>query len=138
MSLLQSIMETIAARLKTVEGLRVHEQPPKTIVPPAGIVSYPESIDYDQTYRQGMTRVSGLKVWLVVGNVTERSTRDRLAAYVAESGEQSVKAALEAEEDGLPWDVLQVGSVEFDVITIGSVDYMAAGFSIDLACQGGT
>lgn len=132
---LAPIMDEMAARLKTVGGLRVSAQPPKTIVPPAAIVSYPESINYDQTYAHGMTRVNGLKVWLVVGNVTDRSARDALASYVAESGAKSVKLALEGGTSPA-WDDLHVVSVEFDVITIASVDYIAAGLTINLACQG--
>lgn len=134
---LAPIMDEIAERLKTIGGLRVSAQPPKTITPPAGIVSYPNTIEYDQTYGRGMTRVSGLQVWLVVGNVTDRTARDSLAAYVSDTGTKSVKLALE-DEDSEVWDDLHVESVEFDVVSIAGTEYMAAGFTINLVCQGGT
>ncbi len=131
---LEPIMDEIATRLGNVGGLRVHAQPPKSISPPAAIVSYPDEIDYDQTYGRGMTNVSGLKVWLVVGNVTDRSARDQLAGYVSDTGPQSVKLALEGPSQH--WDDLRVVSAEFDVVTIAGVDYIAAGLTLDLACQG--
>lgn len=131
---LAPIMDEIAQRLKTIGGLRVSAQPPKSISPPAAIVSYPDSVDYDQTYGRGMTNVTGLKVWLVVGNVTDRSARDALAEYVSDTGPKSVKSALEGA--AAAWDDLHVVSAEFDVLTIAGVDYIAAGLTINLACQG--
>lgn len=133
-----TIMQEIAERLDAIPNLRVHPHPPKTIVPPAAIVSYPERVEYDQTYGRGMTRVEGLQVWLVVGKATDRSARDALGGYVAEAGAASVKAVLEAVDGGDVWDDLHVVSVDFDVVTIASIDYMAAGFTINLTCQGGT
>jgi len=132
---LASLMQEIATRLGTVPGLRIHAQPPKTITPPAAIVSYPESVQYDQTYGRGMTRVEALKVWLVVGIVTDRAGRDSLSEYVSDEGEKSIKLCLE-DYEGETWDDLTVASVEFDVVTIAGVDYMAAGLTINLACQG--
>jgi hypothetical protein len=131
------IMQEIADRLDGIAGLRVFAHPPKTVTAPAAIVSYPQAVAYDQTYGRGMTRVNGLQVWLVVGKATERSARDDLGDYVAEAGPRSVKVALEA-AGADSWDDLHVESVEFDVVTIASIDYMAAGFTINLACQGGT
>lgn len=136
--MIKAIMDEIATRLDTIGGLRVHASPPKTIVPPAGIVSYPDDIAYDQTYGRGMTRIEALKVWLVVGSVTDRTARDKLSGYVSEVGSKSVRLALEGDLDGAPWDDLHVESVEFDTVTIAGVDYIAAGFTLNLTCQGGT
>jgi hypothetical protein len=133
--LLAEIMQEVADRLDTLSGVRVHAHPPKTIVPPAAIVSYPEGVEFDQTYGRGMTSVDTLKVWVVVGNVTDRAARDKLSEYVSDQGPNSVKLCLE-DYDATQWDDLTVASVEFDVVTIAGVDYMAAGFTINLACQG--
>ncbi|WP_433117101.1 hypothetical protein [Micromonospora sp. CA-246542] len=136
---LDDVMDGIARRIKDLGGLQVHAQPPKTIIPPAAVVSYPETIEYDATYGRGMDRISGLSVWLVVGKVTDRSARDALAAYAADTGAKSVKLALEDDSDeDRPWDDLHVASAEFDILTIAGIDYIAAGFTLNLACQGGT
>lgn len=131
------IMEAVAARLQVIGGLRVHPSPPGSVVPPAAIVSYPENIAYDQTYGRGMTKIGRLQVWVVVGKVVDRAARDRLSGYVSEVEATSVKLALEAPGDA-PWDDLHVESVDFDVYTEAGVDYMAAGFNINMTLQGGT
>lgn len=132
---LNDVMDEVAEVLGAITGLRVFGYPPPTVSPPAGIVSYPESIDYDQTYGRGMDRISGLPVLLVVGKATERSAREKVAGWAAGSGPNSVKAVLEAHE----WtscDVLTVTECIFDVVTIAAIDYLAAMFSLDIAGSG--
>lgn len=135
---LNMIMDEVGARLADISGLRVFDYPPPTVVPPAGIVSYPERIHYDQTYGRGMTTVEGLPVIVIVGKATDRTARDTVASYVADTGALSVKTALEQGRDTLAWDDAQVVESSFDVLTIAGVDYIAAIFSVNFACQGGT
>lgn len=135
--MIEAVMEAVAARLQVVGGLRVSASPPGSVVAPAAIVSYPDKINYDQTYGRGMTSIERLQVWVVVGKVVDRSARDKLSAYVSEVGDKSIKAALESDGDA-PWDDLHVESVEFDVYTESGVDYMAAGFNLNIVLQGGT
>ena len=59
---LDDVMDELAGALAAITGLRVFAYPPPTVVPPAGIVSYPESVIYDQTYHRGMDRISALPV----------------------------------------------------------------------------
>lgn len=132
---LNDVMDEVAEALKTITGLRVFDYPPPTVVPPAGIVSYPDRIDYDQTYGRGMDRVSGLPVILVVGKATDRAAREKAAGWAAGSGPTSVKAVLEAASYS-SCDVLVVTSCTFDVVTIASVDYIAAMFELDIAGGG--
>jgi len=131
---LADVMDEVAARLGAVDGLRVFPYPADHVSPPAAIVSYPETYTFDETYGRGMDRMT-LPVVVVVGKPTDRSSRDRLAAYVAGSGPGSVKAAVEA-GDGAAFDTVRVVSVEFDVIAIAGTDYIAAVFDLDVAGQG--
>jgi len=128
------VMDEVAGRLATISGLRVFAYPPPTLAPPAAIVSYPESLTFDATYGRGMDRMR-LPVVAVVGKPSDRSTRDHLAAYCNGSGPQSIKAALEV---GLytSFDTLRVESIDFDVVGIAGVDYMAAILTLDITGQG--
>jgi hypothetical protein len=134
---LDLVMDEIAGALGGITGLRVFGYPPPTVVPPAGIVSYPERINYDQTYGRGMDRISALPVILVVGKATDRAARDTAAGWAAGSGARSVKAVLEA-ATYTSCEVLTVTSCSFDVVTIAGVDYIAAMFELDIAGSGGS
>lgn len=127
-------MDEVAARLKTIDGLRVFAYPPGKVSPPAAIVSYPDDYTYDATYGRGMDRMT-LPVVLVEGRPTDRTTRDRVGAYVNGSGTKSIKAVLESGEY-TTFDVVRVANVEFDAFTIGAVEYMSAAFTLDIAGQG--
>lgn len=131
---LANVMDAVSTRIDTITGLRCHPYPPGSVTPPAGIVSYPERIDFDETYGRGMDRMS-LPLVLVVGKVSDRAARDALGAYCNGSGAKSVKAVLES-GTYTAFDSLRVASIEFDVVSIGGVDYMAGLFTLDIAGSG--
>ena len=131
---LANVMEAISDRLDTIAGLRCFAYPPGTVTPPAAIVSYPEDITFDETYGRGMDRMS-LPVVLVVGKVSDRTARDRLGAYCNGTGASSVKAVLESGTYSA-FHTVRVASIEFDVVSIAGVDYIAALFTLDIAGSG--
>lgn len=131
---LAQVMQQIADRLDTIDGLRTHAHPMGSVTPPAAIVSYPEVIDYDQTYQRGEDHLT-LPLVVVVGRPYDRGTRDALAPYVNGSGPSSVKAVLEA-GDFTAFATVEVQRCEFDVLSIGGVDYMAALFTLDISGSG--
>src|SRR5690606_41488359 len=91
---LSAVMDELGDRLATISGLRVHRWPPDNITPPAAIVSYPDSYEFDSTYSRGMDRVE-VPVAVAVGKVSERAARARLSGYIAGTGPASVKHVLE-------------------------------------------
>lgn len=125
----------MARRLGTIDGLRPFAYPPDSVTAPAGIVSYPKEIEFDQTYGRGLDRIEAWPVVVVVGKVTDRTAADRIYAYAAATGPASVKRALEA-RDPAPWDDLQVRSCEFEVVEIAGVDHIAALFTCSIYGQG--
>lgn len=131
---LGEVMQEIADRLDTIDGLHVYAYPPGSVTPPAAVVGFPDSLTFDVTGRRGKDRMS-LPVVVVVGRPTDRSTRDRLAQYCDGSGAASVKAAVEA---GTPasFGSVRVVDAEFDVVTIGGQDYAAALFTLDIGGAG--
>ncbi len=131
---LAAVMDAIGDRLDMIDGLRVHKFPVGSVSPPAAVLSYPDEYEYDSTYARGMDRMS-LPVFVVVGKASERTARDRLAAYVNGSGASSVKQVLES-GSYVAFDVVVVKSADFDVVRIADVDYLAAVFDLDVAGRG--
>lgn len=132
----RAVMAEIGQKLAAITGLNIFDYPPPTLVPPAGVVSYPDRIEYDQTYGRGVDQISGLPVILVAGKATDRSGCDLVTGWAAGDGPTSVKAALEA-ADWTSCDDLTVTACTFEVVTIAGVDYIAAMFVCD-ASGGGT
>ena len=135
---LTPFMIEAAAVLKTITGLQVFAHPPEKINPPAGAVSYPDSIEYGVSYGgpRGATRLSGVNIVLVANKATSVDARNTVAGWVATSGPKSVPALLKAHE----WtsvDFLHVTNCDFDVVTIGAVDYLAAMFKATAMISGG-
>lgn len=79
------VMDEIGDRLETVGGLRVYRYPADNVQPPCAEITYPEEYLFDETYGRGSDRMT-IPVTLMVGRVSDRSARDRLAALVARSG----------------------------------------------------
>lgn len=131
---LAAVMDDVSNRLAAIPGLRCFAYPPPTISPPAAIVSYPDTYTFDETYGRGMDRVN-LPVVLVVGKVSDRATRDALGAYCNGTGPKSVKQVLES-GTYTAFHTVRVENIEFDVVSIAAIDYMAAAFTLDIAGSG--
>lgn len=130
---INDVVAELAAQLDTVEGLRVHPEPPGTIAPPAAILTFPD-ITFDATYGRGMDSLI-LPVVLAVARLSDRASGKRIREFVSGSGPGSIKAVVEAGEY-TAFDTVRVASVEFDVIPIAAVDYLAATFLLEIAGQG--
>lgn len=132
--ILADVMDQIGDRLDTITGLRVFRYPPDSVTPPAAIVSYPDEIVFDETYGRGMDRMT-LPVVIVVGKVSDRTSKDRLTAYANGSGTSSVKGVIEG-GTYTAFDTVRISRAEFDVVSINSTDYVAGLFDLDIAGQG--
>jgi hypothetical protein len=128
-------MDEVASVLGQITGLRVFAYPAPTLTPPAGYVSYPQSIDFDETYGRGEDDFTDLPMVLLAGEATARPTRDVVAAWASGDGPKSVKRAMEA-HTWTTCDDLTVTSCEFDVETIGGVPYLAAMFKATVVGPG--
>lgn len=130
---LADLMDEAAEVLEQISGLRVKAHPPDSINGPAGVISYPESIDYDQTYggrTVGTDKITGLTMLLLVNNATARTARDQVARWTAGTGVASVKQLMES-HDWQSCDDFFVKTATFDVVTVGGIDYLAAIFTAD-------
>ncbi len=132
---LATVMGEIGTRLDaSLTGVTVYRYPPNSVIPPAFVVSYPSSYVFDETYGRGMDRMS-LPVVAVVGRPTDRATLDNLAKYAAGDGSESLKGILESGAYST-FDTIRVADIEFDVVTIGGTDFMAAIFNLEITGQG--
>jgi hypothetical protein len=132
---LANVMDEIGDQLDTIDGLRVYRYPPDNVAVPAAVVAYPEDYEFDSTYARGMDRITNLPVVVMVGKVSDRASRDRISAYANGAGAKSVKAVIES---GIytAFDTVRVQMVEFDIVQMANVEYLAATFSLDIAGQG--
>lgn len=129
---LNATMDALGIRLGTIAGLRVYDYPPDVIAEPAGVIAYPEAVEYDQTYAGGADRAT-FPVHVLTGKVSDRASRDRIGAYVARAGGSSVKTTLEAEPTlGGVVDSLRVERATFSTMTVAAVEYLAATFDVEV------
>jgi hypothetical protein len=131
---LGDVMDQVTTQLDTITGLRCFGYPPDNITPPAAIVTYPEEMLFDATYDRGADTIT-LPVIVAVGKVHDRATRNLIDAYCAGSGASSIKAVVEA-GTYTAFDTVRVTRAEFDIVTIGSGDYLAAVFDLDIIGNG--
>lgn len=131
---LGAVMDEIGDQLDTITGLRVYRYPPGSVQVPAAVVTYPETYSYDETMRRGMDRIV-LPVVVMVGAVSDRSSRDKIAAYADGAGARSIKTVVEAHTYEA-CDSVRVQGAEFDIVSMASVEYLAATFTIDIAGTG--
>lgn len=127
-------MDEVGDALDTIDGLRVYRYPPDSVSVPSAVVAYPETYNYDSTLGRGMDRMT-LPVVVMVGKVSDRASRDRIAAYADGDGDRSVKAVVEA-GTYTACDKPRVQDVEFDVLLMAGIEYLAATFNIDIAGTG--
>jgi hypothetical protein len=133
---LARVMQEIALACSAITGLsRFYSYPPASTTAPAGYVSYPSRILYNQTYQRGQADYEDLPIVLIVGRPYERRARDLVADWSAADGPRSVVARLE-EWDWQSCDDVTVGSGEFDVETIAGIEYLAIMFKASVVGPG--
>jgi hypothetical protein len=132
---LQLVMEEIADKLRAFTGLNVFDYPVDTVTPPAGILSYPDSINYDESYQSGEMTYSNLPVYMVTDRADSKSARNQVSTWTDPHSAESVKAYLDRENYNHCEDV-QVVKATFDVMSIAGVDYLVAVFSLEVSGEG--
>lgn len=131
---LSAVMDAIGNALDLVPNLRVFPYFADSVTPPAATVGFPDEYLFDETFGRGSDRAT-IPVNVVVGKADARSARDQLAQYANGSGPTSVKQAVE-QYATTAWDSVRVKSIEFGVVSIASVSYLAATFNIEIIGRG--
>lgn len=121
---LNAVLDALGAALETIPGLRVYAYPPDAVAPPAAVVGLPE-MPFDLTF--GGANEWDVPVYVIVGKVSDRTSRTALCTYVTPTGASSAKAAIEADITlGGACDSVAVTRAEFTTITVAGTEYLAA------------
>jgi hypothetical protein len=121
----------LGTALDTITGLRVFDYVPDSLSPPAAVVE-PLEVDYDEAMRRGLDFYRAF-ILIIVGRMSDRSSQDRLDAYVAGSGASSVKAALETDRTlGGACSTLQVTSARPREVVVSGVNMIAYRFEVSI------
>lgn len=125
-----AIMDELATALASISDLRISAYPVNAVNPPMAVVNFPGPYNYDATMGRGMDRMT-FPVYAMISKNDIRTGRDELAQFADGSGTKSFKEVLEA-HTYTSCDSVRVMSVEFVTITVGTNDYMAAVFQVDV------
>lgn len=127
-----AVMTALATQIDTIAGLRVYDTPSNTIVVPACVVGYPETITFDVSMGRGQDHIV-LDVIVLAGKSSDRTAIDVLGAYMNGSGSASIKAVVEANNGTYSaFARVRVREATVDVVTIGGVEYLAGIFTLDI------
>lgn len=126
-----SVRTGLSTALDTITGLRCFDYVPDSLSPPAAVVE-PIEIIYDEAMSRGLDFYRCF-ILVIVGRMSDRSSQDRLDAYVAGSGASSVKAALEADKTlGGACSTLQVTTALPRTIVVSGIDMIAYRFEVEV------
>jgi hypothetical protein len=128
-------MDELGNALRKVQGLRVFAYTEQDVSPPAAVVFWPETVDYDRTAGRGADQVT-LPIGIMVGEVSARSARDLLAQFVDGSGPTSVKEALESYESDAYSYARVASATPGTYQTSAGVDYLGVTFSVTVIGKG--
>ena len=126
---LDATMDAIAAT--AVSGgatTRAYAIPEDNVEVPCMVVGYPDEINYDMTFRDGSDEAT-FPVWFLVGLVVDRAARKSLSDIIGSA--PSIKAALDGNLGGVV-QTARVERVRIETATVGSVQYLAARFDLNV------
>lgn len=128
---LNATLDAIGVRLATIPGLRVYDYPPDSVAVPAAVVGFPDSVTYDETMARG-TDSTVIPVTVLVQKVSDRASRDVLAAYLGGVGAASIKAAVDGNLGGVVKDARVASGEAVSPVIVNGVEYGAAQFLVEV------
>jgi len=133
--ILVDVMDQIGAALETIDGLRVRPYTEQRVTPPAGMVTLPTRIDYDETFGRGADAIL-LPVIIFVGRVDAGSSHRALGTYVDGTGAHSVKRAIEEHDPQGAYDFAHVQDAQFLVMSVAGIELLTATFRVRIVGKG--
>lgn len=122
----------LATNLATITGLRTASEISDNSNPPIAIVNL-RSIQYDGAFGKGLA-VYNFVVTVIVGRAAERIAQRKLNDYCDNTGNQSVKTAIEKDKTlgGSAFDVRVVSLDNIGNLQLNEATYLAAEFSVNV------
>ena len=134
MATLSQIRADLATRLAAITGLTAYAQIPDMVDEPAAVVGMPEEVLYDLTFSNTFATWT-IPVRLYVGRADAEAAQDLLNPYLASTGTQSIKRAVEDRTVAITsgWHVVRVAAArEFGVYRVGDVDYLGCEITVEV------
>ncbi|CAB4178154.1 hypothetical protein UFOVP1462_39 [uncultured Caudovirales phage] len=133
--IISDIRQGIKDNLSTIDGLRTYDLVPDVIVPPCVVVGQLD-FTFDLDNARGLDQAN-LDVFVIVQRFSERTGQDKLDKYLAGSGNESIKAAIESDRTlGGACDTLRVTSAESGTYQTGDIEYLSYRYQIVVYGQG--
>lgn len=137
------VMEGIAARLDTIEGLRVESYVADQINPPQAVVGPPPIENYRLAFRRGTWELRP-QVYILVSATLDRIGQTALASYADVSGPTSIPAAIEGDRatvgaqtlDGLVHDCVVESFRPLGMEEVGLIGYYGGVFELRVIASG--
>ena len=125
-----NIRSGIATNLRTISGLRVFEEIPDQVSPPAAVVSL-NNIENHQAFSGGLN-IFRFTVRVIVGRAAERQAQRNLDTYAEPTGGSSVKSAIESNRtlSGACQDLIVESMPNIGSITVNENDYLAGEWTV--------
>lgn len=125
-----NIRSGIATNLRTISGLRVFEEIPDQVSPPAAIVQL-NNIEYHQAFSGGLN-IFRFTVRVIVGRAAERQAQRNLDTYAEPTGASSVKSAIESNRtlSGACQDLIVESMPNIGSITVNENEYLAGEWTV--------
>ena len=114
MATFSSIRSGIKTRLETISNLTVYDYVPDFIDPPTAIIAPFNTLNFDSTMQRGSDTYE-VPVILYVSKVDAETGQDSLDSYLAASGANSIKAAIEGDTT--------LGGAAMSVRVVNATDY---------------
>lgn len=123
--------DEIKALLATITDLNAHDTMPGQLTPPAAVV-IPRTMDFDRAMGRGLDEAT-FRIVLLVSRASERQGQDDLDAYLASSGDRSIKQAVESDRslNGEAHDCV-VRTWEYQEIEYAGTSYIGAEFTANV------
>ena len=130
-----AIRNGLKANLATIKGLRIYDLVPDVIVPPCAIVGQLD-LTFDLNNSRGLDQAN-LDVFVIVQRFSERAGQDNLDKYLAGSGVNSIKAAIQSDLTlGGAANTLRVTSAESGTYQSGDQDFLSYRYRVTVWGQG--
>jgi|TARA_R100001460_G_scaffold32709_3_gene64123 hypothetical protein len=114
MATFSAIRSGLKTRLETISGLMVYDYVPDFIDPPTVLIAPFNTLNFDSTMQRGSDTYE-IPIILYVSKVDAETGQDNLDSFLAASGSNSVKAAIEADTT--------LGGAAMSVRVINATDY---------------
>lgn len=126
-----AVRQGLATAMDTIVGLRCFDYVPDSLSVPAAVVE-PLEIRYDQSSQRGSQYYRAF-VLIIVGRMSDRSSQDRLDAYLGDTGASSIKAKIESDRTlGGACSTLQVTTALPREVVVSGVEMIAYRFEVNI------